>query len=49
VAIPASWLVVPIVIVFPMALACWTSSFASVMFCVSTGEESYAAANTDLP
>jgi hypothetical protein len=35
---PGSWLVVPIVIVFPVAPACWTSFFASGMFWLRSGE-----------
>ena len=34
----SSWLEVPIVIVFPVAPARWTSFFASAMFWVRIGE-----------
>ena len=37
---PDYWLEVPIVIVFPVAPACWTSFLASAMLWASTGEES---------
>jgi hypothetical protein len=35
----ASWLEVPMVKVWPVAPACWTSFLAAAMFWVSSGEE----------
>jgi len=48
-AYTASWLVVPIVSVLPVAPACLTSFLASAMFWASTGELSYALMKTGLP